>query len=635
MQAALGGGLPPSSTGARDDLMQMQYLQAVVSHFADPAQNPVSTSYEGRMVDTQRIHLWGWDPRPFPFWPGNRTAWSDCDDYARGAALNGRSTNRSLASVVAEICERSGVHDYDVSGLFGVVRGYAVNDITTGRSALQPLMVSYGFDAVERDGQLVFRSRDGQVHHALGDADIAYDAETDLSLSLTRAAAAEISGRVQYAHIAADGDYAAVAAEIVLPGDDAPTVTRSEAQVVLTRAEGKEVVTRWLQEARIGRDSVRFALPPSQLDIGAGDTVALDTATHQGTYRVDRIEESGLRLIEATRIEPEVYRRQASLEDAAQLQPYVSPIPAELFFLDIPILTGDEAPHAPYVAAAGRPWPGSIALYGAPQDSNYGLLDELTEPATVGVTQSTLSQGPTGIWDRQAGVEVTLINGTLSSALQSAVLAGANTIAVGDGTPDNWEILQFQSATLVSERTYRLSGLLRGQAGSVGLMPDVWPIGSTVVLLNGVPRQINLSAASRGIERHYRFGPAQQPISDPSFRYVTEAFAGIGLRPYPVAHLRAKTTDAGQEVSWIRCTRIDGDIWADGDVPLGEETELYRVRVLKNDLVVREETVTSPQWAYGASDLTAEIGYGFYTIEIAQISERFGAGLTSNVLRYL
>ncbi len=75
-------------------------------------------------------------------------------------------------------------------------------------------------------------------------------------------------------------------------------------------------------------------------------------------------------------------------------------------------------------------------------------------------------------------------------------------------------------------RVYRLSGLLRGQAGSRGLMPDTWHPGSRVVLLNGVPGQIALPTAARGIERHYRFGPAAQPMSDPSYRYETHAFAG-------------------------------------------------------------------------------------------------------------
>ena len=627
--------LPYASDGSRDDLMQMQYLHAFAGHFANPDNNPAATAYAGRMIDTARIHVWGWDPRPYPFWPGNRAQWPDGQAYACGPWLNGRATNRSLASVVAEICQRSGVHDYDVTDLFGVVRGYTVNDTGTGRAALQPLMLAYGFDAAERDGVLVFRSRDGQVHHDLTDADIAFDPEADRSIALTRAASAEIAGRVQFAHIAADGDYDAVAAEVVLPDEVIPTLTRSEAPVVLTRAEGKEVVARWLQEARIGRDFVRFALPPSHLNVSAGDTIKLKADAHSGTYRIDRIEEAGLRLIEATRVEPEVYRKHRRPEEGAQLQPYVGPIPAELLFLDLPLLTGDELPHAPHVAAAGRPWPGSIALYGAPQDSNYALHDILDEPATIGVTQTALARGPVGIWDRQGGVEVALINGALSAALHEAVLAGANTLAIGDGASDQWEILQFQNATPLSERVYNLSGLLRGQAGSHGLMPDTWPAGSRVVVLNSALKQVVLPTASRSIERHYRFGPANQPMSDASFRYETKVFAGNGLRPYPVAHLRAQRNGADVAFTWIRCSRIDGDIWADGDVPLGEDSEAYRVRVLRFGSVVRQETVTVPRWTYSGAQLTADIGSGFYTVEIAQISARFGAGLPAEILKYL
>ncbi|KQI72698.1 host specificity protein [Loktanella sp. 5RATIMAR09] len=627
--------LPLASNGNRDDLMQMQYLQAVTRHFSDPAKNPLSDIYGGRMVDLAHLHVTGWDPRPYPYWPGNRAVWSDGDRYATGTWLNGRASDRSLASVVAEICARSGVQDYDVRGLFGVVRGYSVSDVGTGRAALQPLMLAYGFDAVERDGVLVFRSRNGQIDHHLTDAHIALDPDSDSGLSHTRTAAADIAGRVQFAHITADGNYEAVAAEVTLPDDDTLTTTRSEAPLVLTRGEGQDIVARWLQEARIGRETARFALPPSQQNVGAGDTIDLRAGGHGGTYRIDRIEEAGARLIEATRIEPSVYARGTRPEDSVQLQPYIGPIPAELLFLDIGMLTGDEIPHAPYVAAAGNPWPGSIALYGAPQDSDYTLQSTLNEAATVGLTQTALRRGPVGIWDRQAGVEVSLVNGTVSSALQEAVLAGANTIAIGDGTKDNWEILQFQEATPISTGVYRLSGLLRGQAGSRGLMPQTWHPGSRVVLMNGVPGQITLPTAARGTARHYRFGPAAQPMSDASYRYETHAFAGNGLRPYPVAHLRAAKNSGDVLISWIRCSRIDGDIWADGDIPLGEERESYRLRIYKSGQLRREQIVTTPQWTYRAADLANEIGGGFYTIEVAQISERFGAGLTTQIERYL
>jgi hypothetical protein len=359
--------------------------------------------------------------------------------------------------------------------------------------------------------------------------------------------------------------------------------------------------------------------------------VALTTSGNTSLYRIDRIEEAGLRLAEATRVDAAIDRAQSGGEEAVALQPFVGPIPAEILFLDLPLLTGDEVPHAPYVAVTGKPWPGPIALYGAPQDSDYALLDTLGEAAIIGVTQTALGAGPVGIWDRQAALQVSLVSGALSSATAEGLLTGSNTVAIGDGSADNWEVLQFQNAVPQSANRFALSGLLRGQFGSWGVMPQSWPAGSKVVVLNAVPTQINLPSASRGTARHFRFGPAQQPMTDPSYRYETQVFAGVGLRPYPVAHLTAKRTTQGAEINWIRCTRIDGDIWADGEVPLGEDTESYVLRIIQNGLVKRTVTVSAPSWTYDAAVLTGDVGTGDFEVSVAQISARFGAGPFSSL----
>ena len=115
-------------------------------------------------------------------------------------------------------------------------------------------------------------------------------------------------------------------------------------------------------------------------------------------------------------------------------------------------------------------------------------------------------------------------------------------------------------------------------------------------------------------------------MNDPSYRYQVHTFDGIGLRPYPVVHLRAADAGGDVAVSWKRCTRIDGDIWDALDVPLGEDTEGYLVRVTKAGATVREETVSSPKWTYAAADIASEIGSGGYVVSVAQISGRFGAG---------
>ena len=619
--------LPYYSTGRRDDLMQMQYLKAVYTYFSSDSHNPVSDQYAGRMLDTGRMHVWAWDARPYPFFPANQALWTDGDNYARGHWLNGRATNRSLAAVVGEICERAGVTRYDVSQLYGVVRGYAVRDVSSARAALQPLMLAYGFDAQERNGTLIFKNRDGQASVLASAENLALDPDTNQSVVLTRSPESSLADRVQVGYLDVDADYVPIASEAIYPDTSIQNVTRSEIPLALTRAEGEGIAARWLQEARLARDTVSFALPPSRLDVDVGDVVDVDADGHLGSYRIDRVEEAGVRLIEATRVEPVVYQTQDTIDAPVVLPPVTSPVPVELVFMDLPLLTGDEVPHAPFAAAAATPWPGNIAIYSAAQDSGYALQDVLNAPATMGLTHTVLRAGPVGIWDRQSALELALIDGSMEPVSASALLAGANTLAIGDGTPNNWEVLQFQFAEPLGGNRFALRNLLRGQAGSRGLMPDAWPVGSHAVLLNGVPSQITLSTASRGIARHFRYGPAGSPLSDESFNYAVHSFAGNGLRPYPVAHLRATRTVTDFELSWIRSSRIDGDVWTDGDIPLGEDREAYQVTVLQDGLIRRQEIVTTPTWSYPATFWSGDVGNDPFRVEVAQLSDRYGPGL--------
>ena len=624
-------GLPHYSNGNRDDLMQMQYLRAMTQHYANPANNPVSSVYGGPMVDTGRMHVWAWDARPYPFFPANRSLWADAGNYARGHWLNGRASNLPLASVVAAICDHAGVVAYDVSRLFGIVRGYHLDRIGSGRAALQPLMLAYGFDAVERGGVLVFRNRTGQADSVLGFDDLALDSEKDQAWALTRAPETETPQRVELLHLDADGDYEPAAADARHADTTSVTVARSELPLALTRAEGRNITTRWLQETRVGRDSISFALPPSR-NIGAGDVVAFDLPDHAGLYRIDRVEDAGLKLLDATRISANLYAATPSEDRAAVLKPYAAPVPVELLLLDLPLLRGDEIPHAPHLAVAGAPWPGSVAVYSAAQDSDYALQDIRRDPAIIGESLTPLPRGRAGLWDRQDGFDLRLISGALGSVTAQAVLAGANLVAIGDGSVDQWELLQFRAADPLGNNTYRLRGLLRGQAGSRGLMPDVWPAGSSVVLLDGRVDQIVLPSAARGLDRHFRYGPAKRPLGDPSFRYRVDAFAGNGLRPYPVAHLRARPVAGGLDVSWIRCSRIDGDLWGQGDIPLGEAQEAYQIRVIRDGILRRSASVTAPVWHYPASQIAADHGNAAFRVEVAQVSDRFGAGLASAVV---
>jgi hypothetical protein len=199
-------------------------------------------------------------------------------------------------------------------------------------------------------------------------------------------------------------------------------------------------------------------------------------------------------------------------------------------------------------------------------------------------------------------------------------------MAIGDGSGANWEVFQFAEAQIVAPDTYELSVRLRGQLGTDGIVPAVWPAGSTVVLLDLALSQIDLALSSRGLTRYYRVGVAARGFDDSNATLRVEAFDGIGLRPYPISHLRYSDEAGDIHFRWKRRTRIDGDTWQSTEVPLGEESEVYLVRVIVASAIVAEYSVNQPQFVYSATMRAADGVSGTFELSVAQLSVSFGPG---------
>lgn len=154
-----------------------------------------------------------------------------------------------------------------------------------------------------------------------------------------------------------------------------------------------------------------------------------------------------------------------------------------------------------------------------------------------------------------------------------------------------------------------------------------------MVVFNTALAQLSVPSALRGVNRQYRIGPASQPVDHASYIDLNHAASAVGLRPYAPVHLRAFPDGAGGHViRWIRRTRVDGDSWALPDVPLGETYEAYTVTVRNGGEVIRTQTVTEPEFAYGAADRLADGIAAPFEVEIAQISDRFGPGAPARIV---
>ncbi len=620
--------LPYYSNGSEDTFMQAQYLRAIYGHWQDPANNPVSSLYFAPMLDLANSHVWAWDARPWPEFPNRLDVWSDGGNHARGHWLSGRFGEQSLAAIVSEICEISGVSDIDVSKLYGNTTGFAMRATETGRQSLQPLMMAFDFSAYEVDGVLRFHNRREEIAFTAIETDLVYSGADTPVVAKTRQPEAETAGRVRVGFWDKSRDYQTGTAQFIMADDPSVSTSSVELPVVMTETAARNVASRWLVDSEVARDEVKLALPPAVRHVTVGDVIKLADGGTDATYRVERIEEQGARVVEAIRMEQKVFK----LKDITTIVPDgITPstaLPLYSIFLDLPLLRENQNPAAPYVAATGKPWPGGAAVYSAPSDDGYTLNTVVQEPGIVGVTLTDLPAGPLGIWQEGVSLGVRIASGSLQSRSALEVLNGANALAIGG--EDGWEIFQFQSAALQGDGSYLLSGFLRGQLGSE--IAINWPSGTQVVLLDDRLVQLDLGDSDRGLERNYRIGPVNKPVSDMSFTHKIKSFDGVALRPYAPVHLEVADLAGGNKsVSWIRRTRVGGDSWQGMEVPLGEASESYRVQVVDMGLVVREVYVATPEWIYLAVDALADAASTAAVVNIAQISEGYGVGASATI----
>lgn len=617
--------LPYFSRGVRDDFMQQRYLQAALTHWDET--NPTSAVYGGPMVDLERAFIWTWDTRPFPDFPARASVWSDGGNYRLGHWISGRLGAAPLADVVADICLASGLQEIDVSGLRGVVDGMAQPGDRTARESLQPLMLAYGFDAVESGGVLTFRHRDGPVCATLGEDDAVLDRDGGRECEFSRQAEGEAPRAVRFSFIEPERDYEAGATEATAADAVSTRVESASAPLALDTARAQAVADRWLAEARAGRDGARVTAGRSMLALEPGDIVTLGGTPESSRWRIERVEELGRREMTLTRVEPLDHLAAVTPTVHAEPKPAAVATALEYAFLDLPLLRDGEAPVARFAAFA-EPWTGGAALFLSRAVEDFERVGTASYPAVMGESVTTLAARSPDLWMRD-GMDVRLFGGGLSSKTEQAVLNGDNLAAVKSPSGE-WEMIQFSVAELVGERLYRLSGLLRGQRGTDAFI-QVIPPGAEFVLLNTDIATVAAAEALRGVDLTYRIGPARKDYGHTSYREFVVAYDGVADRPYRPAHLRAV---AGPDIalSWVRRTRIGGDAWGGAEAPLGEAAERYRVRVLAGGMAVRSVETTAPSFVYDAAMRAADGTAGAITFAVAQISERYGDGPEAEVI---
>ncbi len=611
---------PYFSKGTRDDLIQRRFLEAHLSYWRDPANNPVSTLYHGPMLDTDRLAVWCWDARPYPFFPSREDVWGDAENYTTGHWLNGRLGDVPLSNLVATL---AGTYaPCDVSGLSGLVTGYAVTDIMSVRDALGPLMTAYGFDAVESEGVIRFVSRGSITPVPLDEENVVLGDGTAFTLERAQETDLPNVSAISYCDAADYRDAVVQSRRLVSQSE---RVARSALPLVLEAATASAIGDRLLQDAWVMREQARFSLPPSQLALDPADEIAFTTGGRTHRLRLTQIHDGLAREMECVATDPSIYENlPGTPRTATPVTTLRQPGRALLTFLDLPLLSEAQNPDAPLVAAYADPWPGRVDLY-----KDGMLTAQLGTAATLGETVQDFWSGPLNRWDTVNALTVELYSGTLSSVDDTAVFAGANALAV-QNPQGEWEIVQFARAELLAPRTWCLSRLLRGQRGSEQAMANPVPAGARVVILNKALAQPALTPADALLPHTYIYGPAGKPLGDPAFQSETRSFAANGRRPLAPCHVRLAWNGGDLTLAWKRRDRAPAASRLDlAETPLSDPLS-FDLEILSGATVIRTASVLSQSsFVYTAAMQATDFPGGLpdpLTVRLYQRSSVLGRG---------
>jgi hypothetical protein len=207
----------------------------------------------------------------------------------------------------------------------------------------------------------------------------------------------------------------------------------------------------------------------------------------------------------------------------------------DLVIMDAPHLPEYDGGTGSLLAAWADPWPGEVVVLAGLAEDALGEVARLDRPAVIGRLTEGCGAGPVGRWDRAAALNVFCPGGEFASLPDGQVLSGGNAALLE--TDAGWECVQFQMAELVAPDIWQLTGLLRGQRGS---LPGTAQTGARLVLLDTALARASLGAETLGVEMMWK-----AVTDDAATALIFEDQAGLS---WPVAHLRR----TGDVLSWTR-----------------------------------------------------------------------------------
>ena len=622
---------PPYSVGDVDMSAQAVAIAAAINY-----QKSSLDMIEGSF-------LYKYDVRPYPYYPNLSKAWYDKgENWSRGYDVQGKIDRLTIDSVVRYLSSRGSIDpgSISVSGLHNMFMGIAVTNRTAVRSLLETLRYYYFFDIVSDGTNILCRGFESGAKWHVSEEDMLRWGGKVFELIIDDEADCPTIMEVGY--IDANGEYEAeeaVSNSVIFSHRKS---VRIASGVSMDHESAQRIADRLLLRAYEERRKYKFSLSMKYARVIPGDLLYVNYKGQDHIVRVLTVEKSNRVSISGVAYRSWSYNMYAGARDYTNYFNIRDDVGlTRLHVFEVHDATND---YALYCAVSGvsSGWRGAAIYQTNDGGDNYSHVADVYSPSTVGTVSNVLLPPEScGLIDSANYIVVSLWSGDLHSTVRDDLFLGGNYALIGR------EIVQFQNVTMLSEGVYVLNVLLRGCFGTEKYASQ-HSAAEEFVLLNGgvvkLPQSrqsvgLRMSMTAVSLERYSAgvgLGEGWKDALHSAISTKSHNYNASALRPLSVVRLEASRGSNGDiNVSWIRRTRVNGELRDGVDVALDEEREMYGVRMSLSggsfskvfDVGSQEKLVYShdQQIADGAPSS------GIINIDVWQVSAAVGAGDISTV----
>jgi len=526
------------------------------------------------------------------------------------------------------------------------VRGYTVASVAAIRAGIEPLQAAWPFDVIQAGYKIKFVKRGNASIATVSAGELDARASSDspgVSITNVREMDIVLPRKVRVLHSDYDREYDAGEQYAERLNTDAVNTRTVELAIVLTAGEAAGMAEVLLYLAWLERYDITLTLPPTYNQVEPADVITVNA--EEGQY--------SLRITSATYTPDGRIECQAKYNSVATYTSTAVGVAGSVtgqtlsetgqtayVVLDIPTIIDTTDTPGVVVAMAGymSGWNGSTLYKSDDAGQIWTDLQGISAPGSNLGLCGLLASGRTDIIDAANVLNVSMIEGTLSSVSELSMLNGANWFAVGDH--GRWEIVAAKTCTLQGDGTYNVSDFLRGRYGTEWAM-SLHQSGDWFVQLDGASSAfVNYPLSSIGVPHYYRGITNGQSFDSDSDRI--QAYTGVCLECLSPVYLNGNRHPSTNDwtLTWVRRTRIGGE-WRDlVDASLSEASETYVIEIYSSGTYAtlkRTLTATSQTVAYTSADQVTDFGSNQATLylKIYQVSANVGPGypLTSSITR--